>query len=283
MAINAQQVQSSGIYAARVTLPAILGDLEQIGKLVTEAAASKKRIVGAGCLSLVVAILLVIIGANLKNIFLGACAVFVSILAIALIIYSTKYSAALLKNQDRPMLVAGILKTVQHDSDPRAPFAISLALSGRPKLLREEAWEARKKGKQQFFAEDFLSFEGELLDGTTMKETITELSRKRSYVNPRGKHKSKVRNRYLVTLRLAYPSEVYGDATAASNALQEEIRVPPSATVRSLRVTEKAILAKAMVNLKQDVVPTCAMLGLGAYRILNLARRVAARGTGGAP
>jgi len=52
--------------------------------------------------------------------------------------------------------------------------------------------------------------------------------------------------------------------------------VPESATLRDTRVTEKAIIVKSVVILREDVAQTCAMMSLGAYRVLNLARRVAA-------
>jgi hypothetical protein len=166
------------------------------------------------------------------------------------------------------------------DVHKSAPFSAKLVLKATPTLIKEEPWAARKSGKQQFFEEEFASLEVELLDGTVLTETVEELTRKRTYRNPRGKYKSKSRSRYFVTLRLGYPSGLYGDARTANDTLHEEVRVPSSATVRELRVTEKAIVVKAMVVLRQDVVQSSEMLSLGAYRILNLARRLA--GTPGA-
>jgi hypothetical protein len=115
-----------------------------------------------------------------------------------------------------------------------------------------------------------------LLDGTVLTETVKELTRKRTYVNQNRKSKTKIRQRYLATLRFVYPDDMYGDARPACAALQEAIRVPASATLRDRRVTEKAIVVKAVAVLTEDVVRTSAMLSLGVYRILNLARRVAA-------
>ena len=82
-------------------------------------------------------------------------------------------------------------------------------------------------------------------------------------------------------LRFSYPDAVYGDARPAYEALHEEIRLPGSATLRDTRVTEKAIVVKAMVMLKEDLDQTMAMLSLGVYRILNLARRVGCGGNRG--
>jgi hypothetical protein len=47
-----------------------------------------------------------------------------------------------------------------------------------------------------------------------------------------------------------------------------------------MRVDEKAITVKSMVKVEGEIVQTTAMTCLGAYRILNLARRLAK--TGGA-
>jgi len=78
---------------------------------------------------------------------------------------------------------------------------VRLAIKSRPKTIRTEAWSQRAKGKQQFMEEDFLSLEGELLDGTVLTETVTELIRKRTFVNSRRKSKTKIRHSYLATLR----------------------------------------------------------------------------------
>ena len=197
---------------------------------------------------------------------------------VILFIYSFA-GGRLIKSRDRVVMLKGLSGTLQPDADPQSPFSVRLALKRRPKLVRTEAWLARTKGKQDFLEEEFLSLEGKLLDGTLLTETVKELTRKRTYVNRNRKSKTKIRKRYLAILRCAYPDKVYGDARPAYAALQEEIRVPGSATVRDERVTEKAVVVKAVIMLNEDVVQTVAMLSLGVYRILNLARRVGAGGT----
>jgi Tfp pilus assembly protein PilN len=84
-----------------------------------------------------------------------------------------------------------------------------------------------------------------------------------------------------VTLRFAYSSELYGDARRAQLALHEQVRVPPSAKLRSVRVSGKAIAMKGLVVLERDIAVTAGMLSMATYRILNLARRVAAGQSGG--
>jgi len=85
-----------------------------------------------------------------------------------------------------------------------------------------------------------------------------------------------------VTLRFAYSQELYGDARPAQLALHAEVRLPPSATVRGVRVSEKAITMKGLVQLEKEIAQTTGMLSLGTYPILNLARRAAAGQRGNA-
>ena len=76
---------------------------------------------------------------------------------------------------------------------------------------------------------EWIALEGRLLDGTAFSESITELVRKRSFTNPRGKHKTKTRSRYLLNLRFDYPADLYGNPCLIRQQ-PEEIRVPASAS-----------------------------------------------------
>jgi hypothetical protein len=181
-------------------------------------------------------------------------------------------------HQSRCQLLKDLFKVHQQDADPRSPFSVRLAMKSQQTLLKEEPWADRKNGKQKLFEEDYLSIEGELLDGTVLSENLTELTRKRSFTNPRGKSKTKTRSRYILALKFRYPNDLYKDARPANQALHEGIRVPPSANVRETRVDERAISVKSMVKDEKDVVQASAMSCLGTYRILNLARRLAATG-----
>jgi hypothetical protein len=78
-------------------------------------------------------------------------------------------------------------------------------------------------------------------------------------------------------MRFAYPAEVYGDATPLAAKMQKEIRLPASASVRGVEVTDRAVKVKALVTKGEDLAQTNSMLALGVYRILNLAREMEAR------
>ena len=204
------------------------------------------------------------------------------VVVLLLFIYSFVYGRKVMKHSSRRELLKKLFEIVQQDADAQSAFSVRLSLDDHPKLISEAPWPQRKNGKQQYFEESWLSLEGRLLDGVILSEQITELSRKRTFTNPRGKSKTKRRSRFLVTLRFNYPREVYGDARAAQQALHEQVRLPGTAKLRGVRVSEKAIALKALTPAPGEVPYLTGMMAMGAYRILNLARRHAATGRGGA-
>ena len=283
MAIDAKRLQANGIYESRGPVAALFQDFDHIEAVLRDIAAFKRKLRLIAALSAVIGLACAIIASSLGIPALGFGSVLAFTFFLVLFVYSFIYGGKLRRHQDRIAIVKDIVKPLQRDVDCRSPFSIRLILGNQPALVREEVWPGRKSGKQRFFEEVFLSIECELLDGTALTEAVTELTRKRSFKNPRGKIKTKTRCRYLAALRFDYPKELYGNAQPASAALQEEIRVPHSAVIRDARVTEKAIVLKATVNLKQDIAQTSAMMSLGAYRILNLARRFTVAGPGTQP
>lgn len=278
MPIDAQRLRTEGVYEAGIPLGSIFDDMRQIEVVLQETEVMRKKLRRFAGLALLVFLALAIAAGVMSSAAVGFLAFVAFVFGLVLFIYSFVYGRSMHKHPARLELTKALFQSLQRDADKRAPFRVKLALKEQPKLLREEPFPQRKNGKQKFFEEEYLTIEGELLDGTTVGEKVTELTRQRTFTNPRGKTKTKKRKRYLVTLRLDYPSDVYGDARPAQEALNEELRVPPSAAVRDLRVNEKAIAAKVLVESEQEIAQTCGMISVGAYRILNLARRVAAGG-----
>jgi len=280
MAIDTKQLQTAGTYQAQAPLRSILDDIDEIGKFLGEIENKRRKLRRYGGISMLAGLLLAIAASILHIRFLPFLTFLAFATGVGLYIYSFVYRRAMHTHHSRYELLKKLLELVQRDADARSSFSVKLAMKPQPTLLKDEPWPDRKNGKQKFFEEDFLSVEGELLDGTVLSENLTELTRKRSFTNPRGKSKTKIRSRYILALKFRYPTDVYVDARPAQQALHEEIRVPTSANVRDMRVDEKAITVKSMVKSDQEIVQAAAMTCLGAYRILNLARRMAA--TGGA-
>lgn len=280
MAIDVRKLQSDGTYQAEGPLSSILNDIEQIGNFLQQIEIQRRNYRKFGGISMAAGLVLAVLASVLHLNALGFLAFLAFATGVGLYIYSFVYGRSMHTHHSRYELLKELFQLLQQDAGARSSFSVKLALKPQPTELRSEPWADRKNGKQQFFEEDYLSIEGELLDGTVLSENLTELTRKRSFTNPRGKSKTKSRCRYLLAFKFRYPSDVYADARPAQQALREEIRVPPSANVRETRVDDKAITVKSMVASADEIVRTTAMTCLGAYRILNLARRV--RATGGA-
>jgi len=281
MAIDVQRLRVECVYETAASLQSVLDDLQQIGSLLQSTAGRRSSLIRIGVILLIASIVVIIAGAIISQGLVIGLGILMLIGSICLLIYGATYGRKLLKHRGRLELLKQRLAVIQQDARAQERFSVRLLLDSTPQVLSDEPWPVRKNGKQQFLKESWLTIEGPLLDGTVLSEDITELSRKRTFTNQNGKRKTKIRSRYLVTLRFVYPPGLYGDASRAQGALHEDVRVPPSATVRAVRVNEKAITLKALVRLENEVVQTAGMLSMGAYRMLNLARRVPAgqRGT----
>ncbi len=280
MAVNQQQLEKEGIYEAQSPLVSLLSDLDQITAIAKAVAARRRRLAKTGGIVSVAGVAGAIIGAVTGLALVLAVSILAIIGGLAWWIYWLVAKGKLLAHPKRLEITRQRLAMVQSDAKPEKPFSLRLALASKPTRLSQESWSGRKNGRQEFFEECWLALEGPLLDGTVLTDEIKEMVRKRMFSNARGKRKTKTRVTYLVNVRFSYPKERYGDARPAEHALKEEVRVGPSATLRSVRVTEKAVALKATVTSDQEVVRTAGMLSMGGYRILNLARRMAA-GKGG--
>jgi hypothetical protein len=276
MAIDGKKLRDSGVYETSAPFPAVLEDLDEIGNMVQAAEAKRLNLKRYGGWSMILGIVSAVAAGFINSNALGFCAFLAFAIGVGLFIYSRTAGRDLHNHHDRYELLRDISKTLQADADPKAKFTVRVALRAAPKLLKDEPFH-RKHGKQQFYAEEFLTVSGELLDGTFFEETITAQTRHRTFVNPRGKSKSKTRSRYILAIRFGYPNDIYGDARPAQRALDELIPVPPSAMIKGVGVTGKTIAVKASVMEEKEIPQTSAMVWLGAYRILNLARRAAAK------
>lgn len=280
MALNRQQVEQQGIYEEKSTLPSILNDLEAIGKLADEAAASKKKRARTGGYAMLGGLFGGVLAGVTGLALVTVVAVLAFIFGLCWWVSSFFSGGKLVDHRVRLDITKERLAMLQQDANAQKPFSIRLALASNPTRVSQEAWHGRKNGNQQCFEETWLKLEGQLLDGTVIVDDICDLTRKRTYSNARGKRKSKSRLTHLVDVRFYYRPERYGDARAADKALQGQVKVGPGAVVRDVRVSEKAIVLKALVNSDKEITPTVGMLSLGGYRILNLARRIAT-GQGG--
>lgn len=274
MSVDAQQLRKVCVYEAQLPLASVLADVQEMDK--TEQGFGRYRkarvwngvaCVGAGILGIVLAAAFDLVGPGVLLTLLGFFG------GIGLFIYAYSYGRMLTTYRWRLELLRDLGKALEQDSDPKTPVKVALGLKDRGRLLKEEIWPARKRGKQRFSEDDWLSIEGRFLDGTMYSETIRELVRKRTYVNPRGKSKTKFRSWHFISIRLACPKEHYGDLQPLEEGLRKTLRLPESAVVRGLKVGAKAVTLRVRVDLRNELLQANLMMYLGLYRALNLARQ----------
>ena len=282
MAVNQRQLEKQGIYEAKSSLPSLLSDLEQVVKIAADGAARKRRHRRSSGFTILAGFIGAVLGGATGLPWLIALSILAIFGGFVWFIYSVVGGGKLLTHRVRLDVAKERIAMIQHDAAAQAKFTLRLVLVSNPKALSQEAWTGRKNGKQRFFEDRWLLLEGRLLDGTVIKDEIKDLKRERTFSNPRGKRKTKSRLTSLVNVGFSYPKEVYGDARPAEQALRGHVKVAPSAMLRSVRATEKAILLKALVTSEKEIAQTVGMLSMGGYRILNLARRSAAGQQGNA-
>lgn len=272
MPIDAERFRTAGVYESHAPLSALAGDLDTIDRIVLHCRARRKRLGWSGAALILCGIMIVATG--VVPLVLGILA-FPG--AIACWIIAVRYGRAVIAREYRRTAVRRFGELLAEDADPTSPVTVRMALKDGKTLLAEQPYTQRKKGKQRLYQDPWLSMEARLLDGTTLTDNVTDLVRERSFVNPRGKWKTKTRVRHIVGVRFAYPAERYGDASACVGKLADAIKVPSTASVKGVRVTGRDIKVKALVNKTDDLAQTGRMLALGVYRMLNLARRVRVR------
>jgi hypothetical protein len=257
----------------------VLADVGEIDKTEQQFARVRKRKLLHGFLSLAAGVvgLVVTVAVGVPG-FIGALLLLAGIaLAVILWVAAYRYGRNLKTYRWRFELLGKLASSLQQDSDPKVPVSVSLGLKDRGRFLKEEVWPERKRGKQRFSEDDWLSIEGRFLDGTQFTETMQELIRRRTYVNPRGKSKVKSRSRHFVSLRLTCPKDQYGELRPLEEGLKKNLRLPASATVRGLKVGGKSVFLRVRVDEAAEIPQANAMMYLGLYRALNLARQLQGR------
>ena len=198
MPVDAERLCAKGAYEAQCTRASLQDDLAAIDAVRTRIQAERKRWMTAGIVSLLAFPLLLVAAAITGEPVFTWTGIACLAAGIGLLVFASKKNAGILKHAQREQTMAAIAEVLRHDSAADAPLDIRLNFVERRKLLIENLWPARKKGKQRFYEDPWLTLETTLLDGTRVSETVTDLIRERTYVNPRGKRKTKTRTHHIV-------------------------------------------------------------------------------------
>ena len=210
--------------------------------------------------------------------------IFGAVFAPVILLAGAAFVAPPAVSHDRVEFLRLVLNMLNQDAGQRGRFEVLLRLRSKPEKASQGPNPRAPGGTQTFLRDSWLSLAGSLSDGTSISESCIDLIRWRTKKNPRGKQKRKERRICLLRVQLDYNSGKYGDAAVAARVLENPFRLPDGAEVKAFSSTDKALAIK--MALKGTPTPASlhaanqAML-LGAYRILNLARR-RALATGGA-
>jgi len=274
MAIDQQKLQNEYTFTGRGTAAELVADLDQVALLA-------KKLKGRATLIRWIALavfLMLLASAMLFGGFLIALAIFVPIVLLICSFFAGGSSIL----HDRAEFLRLILNMLQQDAGTRGRFEVLLRLRAKPETISEGPVPNNQSVKQKFLRDSWLSLSARLSDGTVISESCTDLIRRRTRKNARGKTKTKDKRTCLLRVQLNYDSGRYGDAASAAAALKNPFRLAGLAQMKEFRSTDQGLAMKTILKNNPTVAATHsanqAML-LGAYRILNLARqRVTATG-----
>lgn len=270
MPINEAQIRKECIYRTNGPGPSLLGELIELESLAKSEKAVRAKLRWVSLAILIAGVLLAFVWGPL--LILGLLA------ALGLFIYSFLHGQALVAHPTRQQFQKDLLTVLEPDMSAKSPLTVVLHLKKRETKLSEKPWPQRKKGKESFHMDEWLEVSGRFLDGTEFSETVTDLIRTRSYLNASNKNKVKTRRHTLIALKLRYPSAVYGDAGRAYQTLGNTLQASQTVQLKGFEVTEKAVSLKGVISDDKHLKEASAILFLGAYRILNLSRKLTASG-----
>ncbi len=274
MAIDQQRLQHEYLFTGRGTAGELILALEQVGPIEAKLKARPARV---RWVALIVFLILAASpfagGPNLSFL------TFVT--PIALLIYSAFMDKGVVLH-DRVELLRRTLTMLNNDAASRGRFEVQLRLRPNKTKVSEGPNPGKGGGKLVLFHDAWLTVKGKLSDGTAISESFVDLTRQRTRRGSSGKMKTKERRLCSIRLQLKYNTALYGNASGLSGRLQKPFRLPAATIVKAVKTNDTSFDIKATV--KGDVTSgplhaASEAVWLGAYRILNLARRrVVAKG-----
>jgi hypothetical protein len=189
---------------------------------------------------------------------------------------------------DRCELPKKILSMVNRDLAPNSNVKILIDFTPVGKMgKRIQTLPHPDPGKigwnLEIFEDQWLTLEGKFIDSSNFCLTVTDLNRKASWVNRRGRFKSKYKDKGTdINLRLTFPSKKYGATSFLQQATQSAVKLPAGTGVqlKQIKVAGKAIdlTVNTPQNLNQEeMYQTITMMFLSLYQILNFAKMLSKR------
>jgi hypothetical protein len=291
MSVDAKNFQKTLTYTATASSRIIFQDLGEIAKIDKEIKKKKSQfslvlIIGmvGTCCSGFLSILLSALGSG----FLSALGIILpigfAITALMGVILGSRYGSWDISNY-RYELSKKVLSLLNRDRNGKTDVNINLILSPptrKNKRVSTGSHPTRPNWKVELFRDQWLTLEGEFLDGNSFQLTLTEVYRtasgwKRS-TRGKNKHKSKTKSKGSeITLKLNYSQRRYGAIKVLKQDARGAIKLPEQVIMTKLIITDKVILLKVQVlpNIsenKETLYQTISMMFLSLYQILSLAK-----------
>ncbi|HEY3744074.1 MAG TPA: hypothetical protein VGL53_29720 [Bryobacteraceae bacterium] len=265
MAFDQRKLEKEFVFAGKGTAAELLTELDQIAALEKKGALKPRRVRQA---ALAVFMILSVVWVKLDNPLMLVLAI---VVPIGLFIYSLFLGWGPVLHP-RVELLKLALNALNQDAGKKTRFDVMLR-------LQEKTESVKGPGTGIYTRDSWLTLSGRLGDGTVISEAYIDLLRERSKRGRSGKTKYKKRRQTMVRVQLDYDRERYGDASVAAARVQAPFRPSTAAgpvLYKAVQTTDRMIAVKALVQ--ESPAPTnlhavTEGVLLGAYRILNLARR----------
>ena len=269
MPIDQQKLNKEYIFKGRGVAGELLPGLDQVAPIEAKLKARPSRVRWLALAVFVACAVIAVAGGGPLFFLLGIVA------PLGLVIYSAFLGATPILH-DRVEVLRGALNLLSQDAGSKGRFEVQLRLRANKGQISEGPDPRLSGGKQILFRDPWLTLSGRLSDGTSISESYVDLIRQRTKKNPRGKTKKKERRMCLIRVHLDYNTAIYGDASIASSRLKNRFRLPAGAQLKAFNPSAKSLDIKAVIRGDLTAATLHAVneaILLGAYRILNLARR----------
>jgi hypothetical protein len=268
MGIDARKLKEEYIFTGKGPAAELLQEMDRISAMAKK---FESRVFLVRWSALAVFLFFLVLGIALTGFF-----IFVGFVAAVGILVGSMVMAASGVVAGRAEFLRLNLSMLSQDAGSKGSFQVMLRLRPNRQKLSEVPNPRHKGGREIWFRDSWLTLNGRLSDGTSIYESCTDLVRQRIRSNANGKRKTKERTNCSLRIQLTYDPLKYGKAPAAARAIQNPFRLPGTAQMKAFTFDEKSLAVKALVrsNPTGDALHAAneAIL-LGAYRILNLARK----------
>ncbi|MDY6782323.1 MAG: hypothetical protein SW833_07195 [Cyanobacteriota bacterium] len=195
------------------------------------------------------------------------------------------HSFSLLGRRHRYQLLQSLMEVWQKDFNFSQKLKLSLDLrrqDEKEKFHKQEPYANRKKGKIDFYRDEWLKVKGQFLDETKFFLQVTERHQVRSWKNENGKKRVRsIIKGFEILLTLKYIPERYPGVLNLKERANSAVQLPATVKLKRLKIADDKLTMKAKVTLfnsrgklKDLLFQSIILMFMSLYQILNLARAI---------